>query len=303
MLKNANGPGSTTFHPTKWGTRHNDTPDAVFVDSPNGPQFGKSLRITFGGTPQIYTTSSTTYSIPGGSPFFGLNGRRVVEIEVFRVCATEATVASPSPPKIDNSKMSILQPGLIDLPVSDTTAMAAESYNDDIRSFGVSIADSLMEEGIALHQAHVELVQANAEAAASVKALVALNGQDVAANKEGANTVVELSVHGTRMTTLRSTLQACPDSAFAVRFDEDKWPPTDKDVDEHGRRVIDDCSPSVFSKILDVLRVRKRKAWASDDGRGGNDARVVVKAADRAAFEEFVDKSFTHHVSFIMDLV
>lgn len=81
------------------------------------------------------------------------------------------------------------------------------------------------------------------------------------------------------MTTLRSTLQACPDSALATRFDEDKWPATDKDVDEHGRRLID-CSPSVFSKVLDVLRARKRAPRIASGGSDVGYVRVVVKAAD-----------------------
>lgn len=116
--------------------------------------------------------------------------------------------------------------------------------------------------------------------------------------------VIELSVRGTRMTTLRSTLQACPDSALAARFDEDKWPATEKDVDERGRRMID-CSPSVFSKVLDVLRMRKRASWAagSEVCCGDCGARVAVRAGDRAAFEEFVGMYFPGRESFIMDMV
>eukprot|EP00752_Nemacystus_decipiens_P009710 g8671.t1 len=169
-----------------------------------------------------------------------------------------------------------------------------------IRSFGVFVADSLMEERTALGQAHDELSEASANAAASSSALAAMYGPEVAAGVR--DPVVELSVRGTRMTTLRSTLQACPDSALAVQFDEAKWPATEKDVDERGRRVMD-CSPAVFGKVLDVLRMRKRASWASGFAHREGDVRVAVKAADRAAFEAFVDMYFPGCQGFIMNYV
>ncbi|CAM9594817.1 unnamed protein product, partial [Scytosiphon promiscuus] len=305
MLINGTGSGPP-FHPAKWGIKPDLDQFAIRPFHEWGPVFGEADLFFRGDNSNVrdFITGSRTYNIPPGAPFLRLKGGHVDEIEVFRVCPTgEAAAPLPPPPTIPKLKTTALRSGLIDLPAPDTTAMSAESYNDDIRSFGVSIADSLMEERIALHQAQVELALANAEAAASAAALSALYGPHVATNEEGAAVVVELNVRGTRMTTLRSTLQLCSDSAFAARFDEDKWPPSEKDIDERGRRVIGDCSPSVFSKVLDVLRIRKRMAWGSNGGDGESDVRVVVRAVDREPFEEFVHMYFTDQESFIMDLV
>ncbi|CAM9115412.1 unnamed protein product, partial [Hapterophycus canaliculatus] len=304
MLKDGTRIGSTPFQAEKWDIKQGNERYAIECDIDRLPYFGSPdlCMEANNGMGGIIRTRNRTYNIPEGSPFLQLDCRRVIEIEVFRVDATGPTEL-PSPPKIVEPEPTMVKTGLIDLPASDAKAMNAQRYEEDIRSFGVSIADSLMEERVALHQAHVEIAQANAKAAASVTALLAMYGQDVAAKKEGAADVVELSVCGTRITTLRSTLQACTDSAFAARFDEDKWPPTEKDLDEHGRRVIDNCSPSVLSKVLDVLRMRKRAAWSSDERDGDNGARVVVEAADRDSFDEFVDMYFTGHESFIMDFV
>ncbi|CAM9741322.1 unnamed protein product [Scytosiphon promiscuus] len=295
---------STTSFPTKWGIRQGSEQYAVRCGPGEAAHFGEwTLSTTLSVGMNVICTSSNIYDIPPASPFIMLNGRPVVEIEVFQIHGT-GTAAQPRPPVVvEKPKPAIVKAGLIDLPAQDANAMSAESHSRDSRSFGVSIADSLMEERVALHQAHVELAQANAKAAASVSALVAFYGQDVAANKKDAAVVVELNVRGTRMTTLLSTLQACPNSAFAARFDHNKWPPAGKDVDEHGRHVISDCSPSVFSKILDVLRIRKRAGWASDEEKTTNRVLVVVKAADRKEFEDFVHIYFTGHESFVMDLV
>ncbi|CAM9889877.1 unnamed protein product, partial [Hapterophycus canaliculatus] len=262
MLLNGTGSGST-FHPAKWGVQAGLAPFAVRPYHDWGPTFGEAdLFFRYdNGSVRDLNTGNRTYNIPEESPFLRLKGLDVIEMEVFRVCAPGAAVAPLPPPALIKPNTGIFKAGLINLPASGATIMSAESYNFDIRAFGISTANSLLEERVALHQAHIELAQANAKAAASTEALEAVYGPHVAANEEAAATVVDLTVRGTRMTTLHSTLQACPDSAFAARFDEDKWPPTAKDVDEHGRRVVEDCSPSVFSKVLDVLRMRKRAAW------------------------------------------
>ncbi|CAB1119519.1 unnamed protein product [Ectocarpus sp. CCAP 1310/34] len=160
-----------------------------------------------------------------------------------------------------------------------------------------AIAGALMEERIALYQAEAELEHAHSKAAVSGRALAAVYGPEVA--RGAIDTVVELSVRGTRMTTLRSTLRACRESALAALFNEDKWPATDKDVDEQGRRLIN-CSPAVFQKVLDVLRMRKRAAWAASDRES---AHVRVDAADRPAFDSFVNMFFPGFENFITDMV
>ncbi|CAM9607640.1 unnamed protein product [Ectocarpus sp. 12 AP-2014] len=62
------------------------------------------------------------------------------------------------------------------------------------------------------------------------------------------------------MITLRSTLTACPDSVFTAWFNGN-WKPTEKDLYKHGRRMLY-CKPTVFAKVLDVLRMKK--------GQGGH---------------------------------
>lgn len=187
--------------------------------------------------------------------------------------------------------------------VPSFTACTKE-HSDDTQKFGELIATSLLEERLALREAQIELLEAGDKVKASANALAAVYGPNIAAGKE--DPVVELSVRGTRVTTLLSTLQVCPESFLAMTFNEDRWPATDKDVDEHGRRLID-CSPSVFAKVLDVLRVRKRAGWArtaSPHQRRNDLVRVIVKAGDRDAFEEFVEKHFPGDLqSFIMGRV
>lgn len=134
------------------------------------------------------------------------------------------------------------------------SAMPPQEGDDDASMFGKSVGGALLEERAALHRAQTELRQAAVKVRTSADALAAVYGPDVSKGNE--DTVVELSVRGTRITTLLSTLKIFPDSAFAARFDDVKWPIAEKEVDEHGRRMINDCSPSVSSKVLDILRMK-----------------------------------------------
>lgn len=292
MLKDGAWHRPASPQPVKWDIKEDCEGRELYCDFGTGPCFAEDLELTLQSSSERgrLAISNGAYKIPKGSPFLSLHGNRVVEMETFRVCYPERTASPPAP-----------KPGLMDIPSFEGPAASTEgSSDDDICSFGVSIAGSLTEEKLALRQGHNDLAEANAKAAASVDALATVYGPHVAAGKE--DSVIELSVRGTRMTTLRSTLQACPDSALAARFDDDKWPATDKDVDERGRRVID-CSASVFSKVLDVLRMRKRATWPAGKGRGHGDARIAVKPGDRAAFEEFVGMYFPGCEDFIMDYV
>eukprot|EP00752_Nemacystus_decipiens_P008164 g7302.t1 len=257
--------------------------------SPEGDWRNRHCRIV---------TESRPFAIPDGSPFLKLNGRRVTEIEIFEVI--KDTTVSPPPAKRArrSSEVRLVDNTTIDVP----TLITAQAASDDLHHFGALIAGPLKEEQIALFHAQTALVQASKRAAASALALEAVYGPEVAAGKK--DDVVELSVRGIRMTTLRSTLQACPESALAARFDREKWAPTDKDLDEDGRQVVD-CRPSCFSKVLDVLRMRKRAEWAGDDWKKGwaGSTRVGIKAADRGEFEEFVHIHFPGCERFIMDCV
>ncbi|CAM9632658.1 unnamed protein product [Ectocarpus sp. 8 AP-2014] len=291
MLKDGNE-GSHAVQPSKWGPKRGCT-GVVICDPGIGPRFGSSMDLGELGDTKTLWVRNGTYDIPAGHPFLSLHGRAIADIEVFRVHQTLATF--PTPPTVT---------GLIDCAAYfEASAMSAEEHENDVYRFGTSIAESLKDERAALHMAQRELVKANTMAAASVKALAAVYGPHTAAGVE--DRVVELSVRGPRkterMTTLLSTLQAC--SVLAARLDEANWPDTEEDKDAHGRRVIKDCSPLVFSKVLDVLRMKKREAWAGDDKMVGAAVLVAIKAADRAPFEEFVNMYFPGCESFVMDSV
>lgn len=92
-------------------------------------------------------------------------------------------------------------------------------------------------------------------------------------------------------------------------------------MDEDGRRKVD-CDPNCFSKILDVMRMRKRASWAAaaaddeekvntavDDvfGPGGVGAghaiRIPIAENDQGCFRESVRKLFPGCEDFIMGLV
>lgn len=161
-----------------------------------------------------------------------------------------------------------------------------------------------MEERVELSKAQTELMAAEAKASAAVQALAAVYGPDIASGKE--HEVVELSVHGTRVTTLRSTRTIYPDSVFSTWFNGN-WKPTEKDLDDQGRRMVD-CSPTAFSKVLDVLRMRKRARWAlqEKEGKGGGVVEPIpgtVREADRPCLDEFVNNYFPRRESLTMYLV
>ncbi|CAM9260704.1 unnamed protein product [Ectocarpus sp. 8 AP-2014] len=284
--------GSHAVQPSKWGSKECCT-GVVCCHLGIGPAFGRQRDLLGNWSTKTLWVKNETYDIPAGHPFLALHGKAIADIEVFRVHQTLATL--PTPPTVT---------GLIDCAAYfEASDMSAEEHENDVYRFGTSIAESLKDERAALHTAQRELVQANTMAAASVTALAAVYGPHTAADVE--DRVVELSVRGPRkterMTTLLSTLQACP--VLAARFDESKWPVTDNDKDAHGRRVIKDCCPLVFSKVLDVLRMKKREAWAGDDKKVGAAVLVAIEAADRAPFEEFVNMYFPACKSFIMDSV
>lgn len=231
---------------------------------------------------------------PMDLPFFlgDRTARRVCSIDVFRVHHSEVSAPSPACP-------AILTPSTTDDVRCGINAVP-EGTAADVHRFGVSIASSLMEERMVLKQFQAELARAQEMASAAVEALTKVYGPDIASGKK--DEVVKLSVRGVRMTTLRSTLTACPNSVFATWFNGN-CKPTEKDLDKHGRRMLD-CKPPVFAKVLDVLRMKKRAGWTA--GGGGvvvKPVLVAVGRVDRACLEEFVNKHFPGCECFIMDLV
>lgn len=281
ILKDGTATDETNFQPIKWERK------SVQGYRSCGPYFG-DLCVNFN------PITISTIGKGANKAFLALNGKSVVEIEVFRVgCTTELTETSSASTCEMTSQTPCYQPRVI------------ETEEGDSRIFA-PISGLLAEERVALQYAQNELVKVGVKVTAAAELLATVYGPDVAAGKR--DTVVELNIRGTFVTTLSSTLQACPDSALAARFNENTWPANGKDADEHGRRFVD-CDPACFSKILDVLRMRKRAGWVLSDSLLSpreNDAeavRVVVKAADRLCFEEFVNMYFPACESFIMDLV
>ena len=290
MLKDGSASRKGIGMPIRW--RPGSTTRTT-VPRSDGPYFGASDLVTkFDKTSGRCTMHTTEHLFPFGidSPFLALNGKTVVDVEVYRY-------SKPAPPTTTASGVAKRGGDVL---------TDAEAH--DIRLFGESIANSLMEERVVLDYAAKEVEAAGERVSAAVGALETVYGPSVAAGEQDA--VVELNVRGARMTTLRSTLQACPRSALAVMFDEERWPATDKDKDEHGRRLID-SDPACFSKILDVLRMRKRASRSrgatpetQDEESGGVlPGGVLIKEADVNVFCETVNVYFPGCESFIMDVV
>ncbi|CAN0326028.1 unnamed protein product, partial [Laminaria digitata] len=308
MLKSSSATAKVPSKPTKWNPHpckvgHKFTTTKDDGTCVGGSDLYTTLDATSGGC--TLQTGRTYFDIKEDSPFLAFNGKKVVDVEVYRY-STPVSPATAAP--------STTKPG-------GDPLTEAEAY--DIRSLGETIASSLMEERVVLDRAVKEMEAAGSRVSAAVGALETVYGPSVAAGEQDA--VVELNVRGTRMTTLRSTLQACPRSALATMFDEERWPATDKDKDEHGRRLID-CNPACFSKILDVLRMRKRASWkrgtagrgkqeegeeeeeskeeegAEESSNGGSGA-VLVKEYDVEALGDAVNMYFPGCEGFITDLV
>lgn len=215
MLKDGTIADSSTFQPVKWGIKDGHLRHSVSCDPGMGPFFGEppNLRIRRH-KDHLLQTNNTSYKIPEDSPFMWLDGQPVAEREVFRVCL-------PTPPSSPRAKRAkVAGNGFLDNARDTDTAVLTEDRSDDADKYGKAIAGALMEERMALQQAQADLKQADMRVTECATALEQLYGPDVAIGKGDA--VVELSVRGTRMTTLHSTLQACPESALAARFDANK---------------------------------------------------------------------------------
>ncbi|CAM9945042.1 unnamed protein product [Ectocarpus fasciculatus] len=262
--------GSRSFRPTKFeiDPRAERGCGSVILHEYGMPSFDHDLKVTCDeasrtssrNTKYRLWTDKGAFYVPKGSSFLNCHGIDVAEIEVYSVWSAE------------------------------------EERSDDVHRFGDSIAASFEEERRALQKAQSKLAEATAQYEASVCALGAVYGVGVASNDD--DPVVEFSVRGSRttsrITTLRSTLQLCP--YLVARLDQSKWT---ENKDKHGRWLIKDCSPSVFSKVLDVLRMKKRVGWNGEEVK----ARVAVKATDREAFKQAVDMYFPGCERVILDHV
>lgn len=334
----------------KWSIKKGDDICAVHwpdtTDDCAGPAFGlDDMCVTFGqgneGARSACTLSTRGefYDVDEQSPFLELDGKTVTEIEVFRVSEDTEVEHHPAPVATTppGTTTSSERPTAHFLPPNGIEM--EERYT---KIFGASLAELLMEEQMALGYAQAELREAKVRAAAAARALAIAYGPHVAGGK--ADPVVELSVRGMSVTTLQSTLEACPKSVFSEWFiasgseslGSGSGPGSGSDddgagagggggnrsneglMDDEGRRKVD-CDPNCFSKILDVMRMRKRASWvaandkeetggASDVFRAGGVGagyaiRVPIPENERGCFKESVRMFFPGCEEFIMGLV
>lgn len=329
----------SSFKPAerKWSVRQGED-DVCAVHWPDttddcaGPAFGlDDLCVTFtkdGRGPCTLSTRGEFYEVDETSSFLNLDGNSVAEIEVFLVegddpddhddnaegeqrqqYAPVATTPSEAATTSDRG------PAHFHPPAIEIENGMEEKYT---RKFGASLAELLMEEQMALSYAQAELREAKNRAAAAAEALTIVYGPKVARGEE--DSVVELTVRGMSVTTLRSTLEACPDSVFPTWLlsDSSSAPESEDDdsggkgglTNEEGRLKVD-CDPNCFSKILDVMRMRKRATWwaANEEEKGhggtigGHTIRISIPENDRGCFAEAVRTFFPGCEEFIMGLI
>lgn len=312
---------SSSFQPAKkWSLKQGEDVCAIHwpdtTDDCAGPAFGlDDLCVTFSkdnGGACTLSTRGEFYDVDGTSPFLNLDGSNVAEIEVFRAGGEASGGQQHAPIATTPSEVDTRSDRCPEHRQSASGNGMEEKYT---RKFGASLAELLMEEQMALAYAQTELREAENRAAAAAEALTIVYGPNVARGEE--DCVLELSVRGMSVTTLRSTLEACPDSVFPAWLSElDSGPESDDDdscgknglTDEDGRLKVD-CDPNCFSKIMDVMRMRKRAAWAADEetGRGGavggHTIRISIPENDHGCFKEHVHTFFPGCEEFIMGLI
>lgn len=301
ILKDDREEEANTFTPVKWDVREGQEECAVQCSPYFPAHFGQgALTVVGTGGDATLWVKPYSFDTPPDSSLLSLHGQPVTEVETFRVHASQPRAPKPSP---------IKQPtcvGQTSPSTTDIVESAAEQVARDAGRFGDAITGTLMEERMALKQCRDELSVAGERVSASCSALAAVYGPHVAVGEK--DVVIEMNVHGVRMAALRSTLQACPESSLALHFSEGVSRTTGERADQHRCWLID-CKPSVFSKVLDVLRIRKRATWPpSEGGRmfggvGDSAPIVTLESADRVAFNDFVDTYFAGYESFINDIV
>ncbi|CAM9776797.1 unnamed protein product [Ectocarpus fasciculatus] len=315
----------------KWGIKEDEENCAIHwpetADVCAGPAFGlEDMCVTFtesegqrGSSGCTLSTGGEFYDVDEDSPFVDLDGKQVAEIEVFRVDETarvedqDVAPVATTPPQssiFPDKRQHFLHPDRSADEIEEAYAL----------QFGSSLAELLMEEQMALAFAQTELEEAKKRAVATARALAIVYGPGVASARIEENAVVELSVRGMSVTTLRSTLEVCPGSAFSTWLGADRpvacGDEGEANVEGLGRTRGDrrrnvDCDPSCFSKILDVLRMRKRSAWVTDDQQGalireaggGHTIRIPIPESDRACFKSLVHTLFPECEDFVMDMV
>lgn len=321
----------------KWSLKEGESACAIHwpetADIHAGPAFGlEDMCVTFGGSESesesesksessscTLSTKGEFYDVGKKSPFLKFDGEEVTEIEVFRVEHWPDLSEEPVPE-------TTVAPSISETNFHQAVGRVDEMEEVYTQKFGSSLAELVMEEHMALAYAQAELGEAKIRAAAAARALAIVYGPRMVACRGEEDAVVELSVRGVSVTTLRSTLETCPSSVFLAWFGEGKPTGDDEsDDDRHGgsgnhREGPDtvgeggclrvDCDPKCFSKILDVMRMRKRAAWAAREENGaireavgGYTIRVSILESDRPRFKGVVRMFFPGCEGFIMGLV
>lgn len=296
-------------HAQPWGlteTWHTDNRIMAVEYTPDGPSFGSfdlkvnlsDKRICCGGD------NMNIYDVPMDSleEYRSLRSKYIIDVEVYKVDFAE----SIETPFIDEyqvyfSKMETSFPH---------QASASTKYIEGkMAPLDASVTGCIQNELATLRSAQIELVQARTRLADAFQAVEDVYGSRVLAGEKDA--VVELTIRGTVMTTLRSTLQACADSVLADMFNDERGPSNENTVDAQGRRILD-CDLACFAKVLDVLRLRKRESWvqARRNGRGkmvgvfgAKSAYVTVNPSKRRCFDALVKMYFPGRERFVMDYI
>ena len=276
LVKDGYSTEGQEYQPVRWILPRS----SIYCGEKLGPDFGDGgFEVAFSPCQLFLGCDIANTTEDEVTELLSLNKENVSEIEVYRVC-NEIAIPAVS----DESGV--------------TEVLAAEHVDND-RLFGASIAGVFMEERILLNDAQDELTLAEQRVKVATYALTVMYGPDIASGKP--DPLVELNVRGSKMTTLRSTLRACPESALAARFDEGKGPSDGKDFG------VIDCRPSSFSKVLDVLRMRKRAGCYLGDPQEKvveeNTGRVTISSGDSESFQEFVGMYFPDCKDFVMDVV
>ena len=230
-----------------------------------GPDFGvRGYRVEFDQYGGPASSNVWDKSVPS-SVFWNLGGRQVSEIEVYSVCNEASVIAFNSVSSAIEDDTDDGMPGYIH------TMDGCQTENT--RLFGASIAGALMEEGVALHDAQIELDLAETRIRAAACSLEAIYGPDIAAGKP--DQIVKLDVCRTPMTTLRSTLQV---SLRRKGRRGDRLQPAD---------LLQGVGRATHEEARQMVRAR-----CPEKRSGDKSFRVVIAAGDRACFEDFVGMYF-----------
>ena len=171
MLNDGSTLGQQESQPVMWALRKG-TEDHAIVRCGDylGPDFGfYGFRVSF----DEYGEHVSFNSGDGlsSSPFRNLGGKNVSEVEVYSVCNEASVIACDSVSSATKGSTTDGIPGY--------THTMDGCQTENTRLFGASIAGALMEEGMAFHDAQIELDLAEKRVRAAACAMEAIYGPDI----------------------------------------------------------------------------------------------------------------------------